>query len=95
MKFLSKLYHTIRSYFTTKVELLWLIKRQLKITDINFRRIYEDNRSLPNDTDLKFMFKIFNMGVVFIKDFIRDRKINFNFTIEVSLIKAEYNYCFV
>ena len=63
MKFLPKLYHTIRSYFTTKVELLEL---QLKITDINFRRIYEDNRSLPNDTDLKFKFKIFSMGVEFI-----------------------------
>ena len=53
MKFVQKLYHTIRSYFTSKVELLWLIKRQLEITDINFRRIYEDNRSLPNGTDLK------------------------------------------
>ena len=55
MKFLPKLYHTIRSYFTSKVRLLWLIKRQLEITDINFRRIYEDNRSLTNGTDLKFM----------------------------------------
>ena len=44
MKFLPKLYHTIRSYFTSKVELL--IKRQLEITDINFRRIYEYKRSL-------------------------------------------------
>ena len=52
MQFLPKLYHTIRSYFTSKVELLELIKRQLEIADINFRRIYEDNRSLPN-ADLK------------------------------------------
>ena len=66
MKFLPKLYHTIRSYFTSKVALLQLIKRQLEITDINFRRIYEDNRSFPNGTDLKFKFKIFNMGVNFI-----------------------------
>ena len=43
-----------------------LIKRQLEITDIKFRRIYEDNRSFPNGTDLKFKFKIFNMGVDFI-----------------------------
>ena len=28
------------------------------MTDINFRRIYEDNRSLPNGADLKFKFKI-------------------------------------
>ena len=53
MKCLPKLYHAIRSYFTSKVELLWLIKRQLEKTDINFRRIYEDNRSLPNDADRK------------------------------------------
>ena len=46
MKFLPKLYHTKRSYFTSKVELLWLIKRQLEITDINFRRIYEDKVNL-------------------------------------------------
>ena len=52
IKFWPKLYHTIRSYFTSKVELLLLINRQLEITDINFRRIYEDNRSLPNGTDL-------------------------------------------
>ena len=36
MKFLPKLYHTIRSYFTRKVALLLLIKRQLEITDIKF-----------------------------------------------------------
>ena len=40
--------------FTSKVALLYLIKRQLEITDIKFRRIYEDNRSFPNGTDLKF-----------------------------------------
>ena len=30
----------------------------LEITDIKFRRIYEDNRSLPNDADLKSKYKI-------------------------------------
>ena len=30
------------------------------------QRIYEDNRSFPNGTDLTFKFKIFNMGVDFI-----------------------------
>ena len=34
--------------------------------DLNFRRIYEDNRSLPNAADQKFKFKIFNLGVDFI-----------------------------
>ena len=58
MKCLPKLYHTIRSYFTSKVELLQLIKRQLERTDINFRRIYEDNRSLSNDADRKSYVKI-------------------------------------
>ena len=29
----------LRSYFTSKVELLWLIKSELEITDINFRPI--------------------------------------------------------
>ena len=47
MKFLPKLYHTIQSFVTSKVELLWLIKTQLEVTDTNFRRINEDNRSLP------------------------------------------------
>ena len=61
MKFLPKLYHTIRSYFTTKVELLQLIKRQLEIININFQRIYEDNQSLPNGTDRKSKFKICKM----------------------------------
>ena len=65
-KFLPKLYHTIRSYFTSKFEVLWLIKRQLELTVINFLQIYEDNRSLPNGTNLKYNFKIFNMGVDFI-----------------------------
>ena len=38
MKFLPKLYHKIRSYFTSKVELLQHIKRQLVITDLIFDR---------------------------------------------------------
>ena len=66
MIFLPKLYHTIRSYFKSKVELLWLIKKQLEITDINFRQIPEDNRSLPNDTDRKSKFKICKMDVYLI-----------------------------
>ena len=66
MKFLPKLYHTIPIYFTSKVELLWLIKRQLEITDIHFRRIYEDNRSLPKDADRKSKFKICKIDVNFI-----------------------------
>ena len=66
MKFLPKLYHTIRSYFTSKVELLQLIKRQLEITDTHFRPMHEDYRSFPNDADLKSKFRIFNMDVNFI-----------------------------
>ena len=66
MKFLPKLYHTIRSYFTSKVELLFLIKRQVEITDINFRPIHEDSRSLPNDADQKSKFKMCKMDVNFI-----------------------------
>ena len=41
-------------------------KRQLEITVIKFRRIYEETRNLPNGTDLKFKFKLVNMGVDFI-----------------------------
>ena len=63
MKFLPKLYHTIRSYFTSKVELLQLIKTQLEVTDTNFRPIHEDYRSWPNDADLKSKFKIRKMDV--------------------------------
>ena len=65
MKFLPKLYHTIRSCLTSTVELLWFIKRLLEITDNNLGRINEDNRSFPNGTDLKFKFKIFNVRVDF------------------------------
>ena len=36
------------------------------VTDINFRPIHEDNRSLPNDADLRSKFRIFNMGGNFI-----------------------------
>ena len=61
MKFLPKLYHTIRTYFTSKVQLLKLIKSQLEGTDINCLPIHEDNRSFPNDADLKIKFKIFNI----------------------------------
>ena len=84
MKFLPKSYHTIRSYCTSKVELLQLIKIQLEITDINFPRIYEDNRSFPNGTDLKFKFKIFNMVVDFIKNFMYNPNMNSNFISEVG-----------
>ena len=58
--------YIIRYEVILQVALLQLIKRQLEITNINFRRIYEDNRSFPNGNDLKFKFKIFNMGVDFI-----------------------------
>ena len=63
MKFSAELYFKIRSYFTSKLELLQRIERQLKHTDINCQPIHEDNRSLPNEADLKSEFKIFNMGV--------------------------------
>ena len=72
---------------TSKLELHYLNKRQFKITDIHFRRIYEDNRSLPNDADLKSKVKIFYMGVDCIFediDFMSNPKINFIFTFEVS-----------
>ena len=78
----------IRSYFTSKVELLWLIKSQLEVTDINFRTIPEDNRSFPNDADLKIEFKIFNMGVDFIYNFMSNPKINFILIAEVSRSKS-------
>ena len=48
-------------------------------------------RSLPNGNDPKFKFKIFNMGVDFIQNFISDPKIDFNFIFEVNRINAEYN----
>ena len=38
----------------------WVIvasKSQLEVTDINFRRIYEDTQSFANDADLKSKFK--------------------------------------
>ena len=69
MKFLPKLYYEIRSNIDNKFELLELIRRQLEVTDISFRRIYEDKRSLSNDADLKSKFVIFNIGVDFIYNF--------------------------
>ena len=59
MKFLPKLHFIIRSYIMRKIELLYLTK----VTDIKFRPIHEDNRSLPNEANLKSEFMIFNMGV--------------------------------
>ena len=50
--------YIIRYEVILRVKLLWLIKRQLEIADINFQRIYEDNRSLPNGADRKAIFKI-------------------------------------
>ena len=47
-------------------------------SDIHFRRIYEDNRSLPNDTELKSELMIFNMGVDFIENFMSNPKISFD-----------------
>ena len=65
-EFQPKLYFKIRSYITSKLELLQLIKTQLEVTDTNFQPIHEDNRSLPNDADLKSKFKICKMDVNFI-----------------------------
>ena len=81
MKFLPKLYHTIRSYFTSKVELLQLTKSQLEVTDINFRPIHEDNQSFLND--LKIKFKIFNLGADFIYNFMSNPKMKFILISEV------------
>ena len=53
----------IRSHFANKVELPKLCRIQLEINGINFRIIYEDYRSLPNDADPQSKFSIFNMGV--------------------------------
>ena len=53
----------IRSYFTNKIEFLLLIRKHSVMTDIRFRRIYEDNQSFPNDTELKSKFMILNMGI--------------------------------
>ena len=60
---------------------------ELEITDINFRRIYEGNRSFPNDADLKSKFKIFNIGVDYIKNFMSNPKRNIIFIAEVSRSK--------
>ena len=56
-----------RSY-TIRYEVILQVKLSYfsLLKDIKFRRIYEDNRSFPNGNDLKFEFKIFNMGVDFI-----------------------------
>ena len=45
-EFQPKLYFKIRSYITSKVELLQLIKTQLEVTDTNFRPIHEDNEKV-------------------------------------------------
>ena len=92
MKFLPKLYHTIRSNFASKVELLWLIKSRLEVTDINFRPILEDQRSFPNDADLNIKFKIFNMGVDFIWNFMSNPKMNFILIADLTVIRTECNF---
>ena len=57
---------------------------QLEVTDIYYRGIYEHKRSLPNDGHLKIKFETFNIRVDFLKNFIFNPKINFNFISEVS-----------
>ena len=46
------------------------VTSQLKFAVMNFRRIYEDNRSLPKDADLKSKFNICNpkINTIFISD---------------------------
>ena len=61
--------------------ILSYIKRQLEITDINFRRIYEHEWNLPNDDE---KFKTFKMYADFITNFRGDLKINYNFISEDS-----------
>ena len=50
----------------------------IEVTDINFRPIQEDNRSFPNGK-----FRIFNMCVNFIFNFMRNPKMNFILFFEV------------
>ena len=45
--------YIIRYEVILQVKLSYFSKTQLEITDINFRRIYEHKRSLPNDGHLK------------------------------------------
>ena len=57
-----------RSYIIS-YEVILLVKYYfslLEITVIKFRRIYKDNRSLPNDADQKTKYKTFKLGVDFI-----------------------------
>ena len=43
------------------------MKTQLEVADTHFRPIHEDNRSLPNDADLKSKFKKCKMDGFHIK----------------------------
>ena len=82
-----KLYYGKRSYIICIVALFLRIStqfRQLEVTDIYYRGIYEHERSFLIDGHLKIKFKTFNMHVDFLKNFISDPKINFNFISEVS-----------
>ena len=79
MKCLPKLYYNKRSNISSKLKLLQLIRRQSEVTDIHFGSIYEDNWSLPNDSDLKSKFEIFNIGVNLIYTFVKNPKMNFNY----------------
>ena len=51
--------------FATSWDSIGKIDADNLVTDINFRLIYEDNRSFPNDADVQSKFKIFNLGVEF------------------------------
>ena len=60
------LWNVCQSY-TIRYIVILLVKLSdfsLLEANISFRRIYQDNQSLPND--LKSKFKIFNLGVDFI-----------------------------
>ena len=54
-------------------------------TDIKFCPIYEDNRCLPNNADLKRKFKIFNMNVDFVQNFMKNPKMNLSHITEAEV----------
>ena len=52
-----------------------MLFRQLEVTDIYYRGIYEHKRSFPNDGHLKIKLKTFNISVDYFKKFIVIQKL--------------------
>ena len=82
--------YIIRYEVILQVKLSWVT---LEITDVNFRRIYEHNRCLPNDANRKSKFKISKMDVNYINKIKFHEESKNELFFLISEVGTEWNFC--